>query len=202
MVATEGIPLLLGVAVITATVSYFAGIRYATFPFALMVVLVFVFRDPIRAIPAAPLAVVSPVDGTIIDVSTSDSGPLQGKSHCIRIRVNSFGAYTARCPVEGKVMELHRLAGPDSAHLVSAGGLWIRTDEKEDVVLQFRGNRFGIPPRAFLQYGERVGQGERCAWLRLTRVAEVQLPGHGRVLVEPGERVSAGSTMLARLHHH
>lgn len=174
----------------------------AMLPFALMVSLLFVFRDPVRLIPAAPLGVVSPVDGTVIDVATVEDGLLEGTAHCIRIRVNWRGAYTARCPVEGKVMELHREARPGGAHLVSAGGLWIRTDENEDIVLQFRRNRFGIPPRAFLQYGERVGQGERCAWLRLTREAEVQLPGSGRVLVEPGEEVSAGSSVLARLLHH
>ena len=56
------------------------------------------------------------------------------------------------------------------------GGLWVRTDENQDVVLQFTGHRFGLAPRAFLRFGERVGQGQRCAYLRLTRIAEVQLP--------------------------
>jgi phosphatidylserine decarboxylase len=201
LVASEGIPFLMGVAGLAVAMALFGDYRYAVLLFAVFVVLLFVFRDPIRIIPAAPLGLVSPVDGTVSSISTVSGGPLEGEAHCIRLRVNVLGAYTARSPVEGKVMELHRVAGQDSTKLASAGGLWIRTDEGVDVVLQFRGNRFGLAPRAFIQYGERVGQGERCAWLRLTRIAEIQLPAGGRVLVEEGDNVAAGSSLLARLPH-
>jgi phosphatidylserine decarboxylase len=198
LVASEGIPLLFLVTVATAAVGWLVGFEYAVVPFLALVGLLFVFRDPIRVIPAIPLGVVSPVDGRVVEVTTGRDGPIEGEAHCIRIRASVFGAYTARSPVEGKVMELHRL---DHARVVHAGGLWVRTDEGVDVAMQFGGNRFGLVPRAFLQYGERVGQGERCAWLRLTRVAEVWLPAEGRVLVQQGERVTAGSSVLARLPH-
>lgn len=82
-----------------------------------------------------------------------------------------------------------------------ANGLWLRTDENDDVVLQFHGYRFGLAPQAFLGYGERVGQGQRCAYLRLARFAEVQLPINGRVLVTVGQQVVAGSDLLAKLPH-
>ncbi len=54
---------------------------------------------------------------------------------------------------------------------------------------------------AFLRYGERVGQGQRCAFLRLTRRAELQLPIASRVLVKAGQRVMAGADVLAKLPH-
>lgn len=198
LVASEGIPLLFALTLATGAAAWLVGFQFATVPFVLLVGLLFVFRDPIRVIPAVPLGVVSPVDGRVVEITAGSDGPFEGEAHCIRITASVFGAYTARSPVEGKVMELHRL---DDSHVVHAGGLWLRTDEGVDVVLQFRGNRFGLVPRAFLQYGERVGQGERCAWLRLTRIAEVWLPADGRVLVELGDRVMAGSSILARLPH-
>ncbi|MDH3990655.1 MAG: hypothetical protein OEV34_16095, partial [Gammaproteobacteria bacterium] len=159
-----------------------------------------VFRDPLRAIPAVPLGVVSPVDGTVVEVSLTDSGALNSEAHKISIRVDSLGTYTARCPVEGKIMDF-RVAVPESAALGNVSGLWVQTDESEDVVLQFHGHRFGFAPLAFLGYGERVGQGQRCAYLRLSRLAEVQLPINGRVLVTEGQKVSAGVDMLAKLPH-
>lgn len=198
LVASEGVPVLFLFAVGTAATAWFGSLALAAVPLVVFVLLLFVFRDPIRVIPATPLGVVSPVDGTVTEVSTTDEGPTEGKAHRIRIRVSVLGSYTARSPVEGKAMELHRMA-PDDAHIVHAGGLWLRTDEGSDVVLQFHGHRLRIPPRAFVQYGERVGQGERCAWLRLTRFAEVQLPADSRVLAEKGDRVLAGSSVLARL---
>ena len=97
--------------------------------------------------------------------------------------------------------EMKDVAAPESASLGTVSGLWVQTDESEDVVLQFHGHRFGFAPLAFLGYGERVGQGQRCAYLRLTRLAEVQLPINGRVLVIEGQKVSAGVDMLAKLPH-
>ena len=95
-------------------------------------------------------------------------------------------------------MDLSQEAGR-SRILAGASGLWVRTDEQDDVILQFTGHRFGLAPRAFLRFGERVGQGQRCAYLRLTRMAEVQLPLAARIQVAQGQRVSAGSDVLAKL---
>jgi phosphatidylserine decarboxylase len=125
---------------------------------------------------------------------------VDGESHRIIIRVNSLGTYTARCPIEGKIMDLR---GEPLERIVTGdrAGLWVRSDEDDDVVLQFRGYRFGLAPLAFLRYGERVGQGQRCAYLRLTRYAEVQLPIASRVLVKVGQRVMAGADVLGKLPH-
>ena len=79
--------------------------------------------------------------------------------------------------------------------------LWIRTDEGEDVVLQFSGHRFGLAPRTFYQFGERVGQGQRFAYLRVTRFAELHLSITSQVLVSPGQSVVAGIDLLGKLPH-
>ena len=199
-VAGEGVPFLLGAAILVGVVVHFRGIEYAVLPAALFAYLFLIFRDPKRLVPAVPLGVVSPTDGEVVDIGVTDKGVLDREAHRIVIRVNSLGTYTARCPIEGKIMDLHgdpleRNASSDT------NGLWVRSDEDDDVVLQFRGNRFGLAPLAFLRYGERVGQGQRCAYLRLTRYAEVQLPIASRVLVKTNQRVTAGTDVLAKLPH-
>lgn len=200
VVASDGVPFL-GLVVVAMVLAWqYGGISYALMPLALLVFLFLVFRDPPRDVPAIPLAVVSPVDGTVVEIGVTDRGALDGEAHVVRIRVNTLGAYTARCPTEGKLMDL-RTAAPDGVAAGEAGGLWIRTDEDDDVLIQFSGNRFGIAPLALSGYGERVGQGQRCAYLRLTRFAEVQLPLNSRVLVAKGQRVSAGIDVLAMLPH-
>lgn len=199
-VAPEGIPFLL----LAATASLLA-LRYLDFVYALSFGLLFVafyllFRDPPRSVPSAPLGVVSPVDGTISSVDTVDTGVLQGEAHCIRIEIDSFGTYTARAPVEGRIMDLHALSDDRSVDY-EKNALWLQTDEGDDIVLQFTGYRLGLPPRALVQYGERVGQGQRCVFLRLTRYAEVHLPISSTVLVEPGDTIVAGSDLIGRLLH-
>ena len=77
--------------------------------------------------------------------------------------------------------------------------MWLQTDEGEDVVLRFRGFRLGLAPRALVGFGARLGQGQRCAYLRLTRTAEVELPADARVLVEPGSKVVAGTDLIGNV---
>jgi len=178
----------------------FAELPFVLIPGFVFLWLLLIFRDPVREVPAVPLGVLSPVDGRIIDVSLTDKGVLGGEAHRILVRVNSLGTYTARCPVEGKIMDF-RCAESVQVAVEDTNGLWVRTDEKADVVLQFRAHRFGLAPLAFQRFGERVGQGHRCAYLRLTRIAEVQIPMNSRILVEKGQKVAAAEDVLAKLPH-
>jgi phosphatidylserine decarboxylase len=157
-----------------------------------------IFRDPRREIPAIPTGVVSPVDGCITTLDLVDRGVLQGEAHRIFIRIDVLGTYTARCPVEGVIKDLNTLAA-DKVVDYRTNALWVQTDEGDDVVLQFHGYRLGFAPAAFVRYGERIGQGQRCAYLRLTRIAEVHLPINARVLVKPGQRVTAGLDVIGKL---
>ena len=199
-VAQEGIPFLLLVAVACIAALRYLDIVFAVSAGLLFVALYLLFRDPRRLLASAPLGVVSPVDGKVVAVDRAETGVLHGKAHRIRIEIDSFGTYTARAPVEGKIMDLHSVAD-DRAVDYETNALWVRTDEDDDVVLQFMDFRLGLAPRAIVQIGERVGQGKRCAFLRLTRYAEVHLPISSSVLVEPGQTVVAGSDLIAKLLH-
>lgn len=198
IVAGEGVPYLLAALAAMVAASHFFGLVAAIPALVVAIYLFLVFRDPARPVPAMPLGVVSPVDGTVILVEVADTGVLGVPVQRIVLRVSSLGTYTARSPIEGKLMDVdNALCNRERA--ASAGGFWVQTDEGDDVVLQFSGYRFGLVPRAFRGYGERVGQGQRCAYLRLVRYAGVELPAAARVQVEPGQRVVAGSDVLARL---
>ncbi|MDH3739235.1 MAG: hypothetical protein OER92_08565 [Alphaproteobacteria bacterium] len=166
----------------------------------LFFVLVLIFRDPRRAIPASPLGVVSPVDGRVVEVDLADRGVLHGEAHRVLIRIDSFGTYTARAPVEGKIMDL-RSVNTDKIADYKTNALWIQTDEQHDVVLQFHGYRFGLAPESLIRFGERVGQGQRCAYLRLTHLAELHLPIDSTILVKPGQVVVAGTDLIGKVSH-
>lgn len=173
---------------------------YAMIPLAMIGLLFLVFRDPERPVPTVALGVVSPVDGVVESVTETDRCVVQGQAYCIRFRIDPLGAYAARSPVEGRVMDLHSRiegVGPDCP----TNALWVRTDEGASVVLQFHEYRLGLAPRSFARYGERLGQGERCAYIRLARIAELYLPANGRIRVEPGERVVAGTDVVGSVPH-
>ena len=176
----------------------YLGLVYVLAPAALLALFWLVFRDPRRQIPAMPLGVVSPVDGRVAAVDLVDRGVVQGEAHRIFISIDMLGTYTARCPVEGVIKDLNTLAAEKIVDY-RTNALWVQTDEGDNVILQFHGYRLGLAPSALVRYGERIGQGQRCAYLRLTRVAEVHLPIAARVLVEPGQRVTAGLDVIGKL---
>lgn len=166
----------------------------------LMLVLVALFRDPWRSVPAAPLGVLSPVDGTVLSMTRLESGVLEREAVRLVLSVNNLGAYTARSPIEGKVLDPRDNLSAVSRAL-DISGMWVRSDEGDDVVVLFHGP-WGIgSPRAFLRYGERVGQGQRFAYLRLARRAEVYLPTTVVSRVAEGDKVRAGLDTLAELRH-
>ena len=200
VVAQEGVPPLLALMAVAVILVHFVGGWYVVLPLAAFVVLVLLFRDPHREIPPVALGVVSPVDGEVDSIDFTRDAVSQGEAHRIRIRINSLGTYTARSPVEGLIKNLAALAGAKDVDY-RTNALWLQTDEGDDVVLQFDGYRLGLAPKALQRYGERVGQGQRCAYLRLTRFAELHLPADSQIEVEVGASVTAGTTLLGYLPH-
>lgn len=186
-VAQEGLPWLLFALVAAVILIRYSDPWYALVPGVLFVFLFLVFRDPLRYVPSVALGVFSPVDGKVLEAGRIESGAMGGPALRIVIRVNSLGTYTARAPVEGRIKD----SGKKS--------LWIQTDEGQDVILSFSGYRLGLAPKSFARFGERLGQGQRCAYLRLTRLAEVQIPEDGKILVEPGQTVVAGTDVIGNV---
>lgn len=199
-IAQEGILPMLLIAAIGVLILRYGDPWLALIPGVLLVFGYLLFRDPLRAVPSVALGVVSPADGEIVEIESTDKCVVQGEAHRIRIRIDSLGTYTARSPVEGKVMDLHsdvEGVGRDCP----ANALWVMTDEGDSVVLMFSGYRLGLPPRSFIRFGERVGQGHRCAYIRLARFADVYMPIAGKVTANLGQRVIAGSDLLGTVPH-
>jgi phosphatidylserine decarboxylase len=199
-VVREGIPFLALAAALVALALRYAEWWVALLPIAAFVLLYLLFRDPERDVPPVALGVVSPVDGKVVAVDSTDHCVVQGEAWRVRIRISTFGAYTARSPIEGRVMDL-RSKTEGLAPECPANALWVETDEGSSVVLQFHEYRLGIPPQAFVGLGERLGQGQRCARIRLARFAEVYLPIDGKVKVKPGQAVRAGSDLIGAVPH-
>jgi phosphatidylserine decarboxylase len=78
---------------------------------------------------------------------------------------------------------------------------WIQSDEKDDVVIVFDAVPHGPRPRCYAQSGERIGQGQRCGFVRFGAQIEILLPENTRLAVAVGDTVRAGSAIIATLVH-
>ncbi len=182
-------------AALTIYLLRYHAVWLALIPAIGFVLLYLLFRDPRREVPSVALGIVSPVDGEVVEVQSTDRCVVQGEAYRIRIRINPLGTYTARSPIEGRVMDLQSRAddiGPECP----SNALWVETDEGDSVVLMLLEFRLGLAPLSFVGLGERLGQGDRCAYIRLARFAELYVPARGRVYVKPGQIVTAGTDLI------
>jgi len=183
-------------------------------PFMLFTgLLIYLFRDLSRKVPASPLAVVSPIDGCILSIEEAMQDPyLERESIRITMRVNLMGGYGVRSPIEGLVKERWEVGGQNTA--VESGNenvsmkdgkkiaTWIQTDEEDDVVLVLNKHSLLQKPSWYIQWGHRVGQGRRAGMMRFAGEVELYLPKDTRLNVSENDCLLAGSAIIGTFLHN
>ncbi len=167
-------------------------------PLWLLVVFVaYLYRDPARQVPAAPLGIVSPVDGEVVDVTEGECPYLQRPAVCIRLHNALLDVHSVRSPMEGKLQQQWRPASASRRGYAQ----WLQSDEGDDLVLVLLPAVRLLAPRCYAHPGERVGQGQRCGYLHLGGHVEIWLPRNAQIGIEAGARVVAASDIVATLVH-
>lgn len=196
-IVPEGWLVLFALTIVFLIVNAGIGLWAASPALVAMAVCVLFFRDSPRDVPAEPLSVIAPVDGIVIHRRECYDPYLDREAVKVVIRVNPFGTYLLRSPVEGTVVEL---TGETVEQLGGVASM-IRTDEGDELIVAVRrGTLLGQQP-CRNSYGERVGQGRCCGNRRLARRVELFLPVNSRMEVELGDHVRAGTCALAKLVH-
>lgn len=155
-------------------------------------------RDADRRVPPLPMGLVAPVDGVIVHRRECHDPYLDRAAIRLSIRVNRLGVYYLRAPTEGTLMEVKARRQCRHAHQAS----WIQTDEGDDVLLVVAaGSLLGQRP-CNAGFGQRVGQGRRCGPRRFARILDMYIPSNCRVEVELGQKVRAGTDVVATMVHN
>lgn len=197
LIAREGLAPLLAATLTAVLVLHFVGLPASLFFWAFALLVLVIFRDPERDIPSIPMAVLSPADGRITSISITQDPYLQRRSTLVSVQMNPYGVFTTRSPVEGKVLEPPNLpAASGKPH-----GVWLQTDEGDDVVMVMNRGRLNNEPRCYIRYGERIGQGKRCGFVHLGGQVDIYLPEASRPVVSVGDWVRSGSDVIANLIH-
>ena len=190
------LPIALAAALAVLALIY-VGPWLALLPLVAAVFLYLLFRDPERHVPPVALGIVSPVDGEVVEIDTTDQCVVQGEAHRVRIRINALGSYTARSPIEGRVMDLRSRIEEMGAECPT-NALWVETDEGDSVVLQFHDYRMGLAPEVFRQVGRAGRPGQRCAYIRLARSPRYTCRWTAGSRSKSGKRSSQAAMSLVR----
>jgi phosphatidylserine decarboxylase len=168
------------------------------------------FRDPERAIPADPDALLSPADGTITHVGeTADPDFPGGRAFTISIFLSVFNVHVNRLPRSGRVATLRYYPGEflDARAAdcsVRNEQFWIDlTDARTGGPVRVKQIAGAIARRivCWLKPYEEVRAGNRLGMIKFGSRTEVSVPVDlvQEALVRVGDRVHGGSTILLRL---
>ncbi len=164
------------------------------------------FRDPDRVPPADPLAVVAAADGVVHDVDIIEEPEVvKGKMQRVGIFLSVFNVHTNRAPIAGKVTYsqehegLYLDARDPNASGKNACRTWgFQSGQTTLVVRQLT----GLIARRIVGWshvGDTVAKGERFGMIRFGSRTEIYLPLDAEITVKQGDRVEAGTSIIARL---
>ena len=172
---------------------------------AALVFFAYFFRDPERAIPDDPAVIVAPADGKVVFVDeVREDRYLQAPARRVAIFMNVFDVHVNRAPVAGTVAEAQHRDGcfkaawrQDACTLNEQLALVLEADSRRVLVVQIA----GLLARRIVSYvkpGQRLGKGERLGMICFGSRVDLYLPPEAEILVKVGDRVKAGSSLLAR----
>jgi phosphatidylserine decarboxylase len=206
ILAREGWPFI-GAALAAAVVAWaVAGFAWSVPLWLVAVFVIQFFRDPPRAVPTQPNAVLSPADGRIVKVEKVRDPMTERDTLLISVFMNVFNVHSNRAPVDGSVERIQYSAGKFvNADLDKASS----ENERNAMVMQLaNGERIavvqvaGLIARRILCYakvGQRLARGERYGFIRFGSRVDVYLPLSARPRVAVGDVVHATTTILAEL---
>ncbi|HXF26591.1 MAG TPA: phosphatidylserine decarboxylase [Bryobacteraceae bacterium] len=194
----DGIYYALALLAAGVAVSYFTWAWLGLPLYILAAFCLYFFRDPNREIPVGPVAV-SPADGKIVAIK-------QERPDWTRISVflNIFDVHVNRSPISGRIAAVDYRPGQ---FLVASREQASSQNEQNAVTVDGDGTRVvfkqiaGLIARRIIfrkKPGDEVQTGERIGLIKFGSRVDVFFGPEWEIAVKTGERVSAGSSVLAR----
>jgi phosphatidylserine decarboxylase len=196
VIVIDGIYYALGLGGAGAIVAWLAGPWYSIPLWILALFCLYFFRDPERAIPAGP---VSPADGKVVAVKAEGPG-----LNRISVFLNIFDVHVNRAPIGGTIRQVEYKPG---RFFVASREVCSAENEQNVVTVSGNGSEVvfkqiaGLIARRIVfrkKPGDTVRTGERVGLIKFGSRVDVLLGEEWEIVVSPGMRVSAGSSVLAR----
>jgi phosphatidylserine decarboxylase len=164
------------------------------------------FRDPGRELPAGDDLILAPADGRVIKVENARDEYANIDALKISIFMNVFNVHSNRAPVDATVRSVDYKAGQFvNADLDKAS----EANERNALILERADGQSltcvqvaGLIARRILCYvqpNDILTRGSRFGFIRFGSRVDVYLPLSAHPAVSVGEKVSAGSSIIARL---
>ena len=194
-----GIWYALVLALVGALTGYLTKTAWLGVPFYILAIFcLWFFRDPNRVIAEGPVAV-SPADGKVVSITKDPDGRTR-----LGIFLNVFDVHVNRTPIAGKIT---RRTYKPGKFLVASNDAAGTENEQNTFVVEGEGTTIefsqiaGLIARRIVWYkdtGDTVERGERVGLIKFGSRVDVLFNADWKLSVTLGDRVSAGSSVIAK----
>lgn len=182
----------------------------AWFGFAFTLFCLFFFRNPTRVPPSRPGVIVAPADGCVSAIETAPPPAELGLGDEPRWRVSIFlsvlNVHANRIPISGTISRIvYRHGAFLNASLDKASSenernaVAIRLDDGRDLAYVQIAGLIARRILCFVAQGDRVSTGDICGFIRFGSRTDLYLPIGVIPLVEVGQTMVGGETLIAEL---
>ena len=176
--------------------------------FALFAFMVFFFRNPER-VPEdeSPGAVISPSDGTILEITNAISPITNKESIKISIRLSLFDVHVQRSPIEGEMKAREYIHGmflslnsPKASELNEQNRVLFENNLSQIVVNQIA----GFITRRIIMFRDLgpIRLAERYGMITFGSQVDVYLPLNTSLKVTEFQKVKAGETLIGYVNEN
>jgi phosphatidylserine decarboxylase len=163
------------------------------------------FRDPRRRGSSREIDVLSPADGTVVQIlEVPEDSVWPGLTTQVSIFMSVFDVHVNRAPISGKIVHYQYAPGKNLAAADKSSS----ENEQNLVVIDDGRTRVGVRQIAGVlarrivfdrEEGDKVARGERIGMIRFGSRVDLLLPREAEILVSLREKVKVGLTVMAHL---
>jgi len=161
------------------------------------------FRNPERNIPSEPGVLVCPADGRVV---VSRDEPWNGRAgKRVSIFLAIWNVHVNRAPAAGKITRLEYKPGKflaawdEGASLENEQNIFTQATEHGDIVYKQIAGWVARRVVSWKKAGETVARGERIGLMRFGSRMDIWLPSEAEIVVNVGDNVKGGTSVLARM---
>lgn len=184
-------------------ISYYFMPVLAILPFVLLIFVIYFFRDPVRNITLSEDKILSPADGTVMDVyEIYDNEFIKGKAKKVSIFLSLFNVHVNRSPISGRVTYVSYRAGKylpafksHASEINERNTIGIENDRVKVLVHQIT----GFVARRIVCWskeGDILEQGEKFGLIKFGSCTEIIVPYDVEITVRKGDIVRGGISVI------
>ena len=206
IIVKDGYGIIIACIILAIILANTFGFIWAILPLGLAFFMMFFFRNPNRTFVSDDNVLLSPADGTIMDIKECyDEEYLEANVKKVTIFLSVFDVHVNRSPIRGQIKyQRYTCGGFRPAYKKIASfenerhAIGIENEHMKILVVQIA----GILARRIVSWvtlGHNLEQGQRYGMIKFGSSTELIMPENVEITVKKGDKVKGGITIIGRV---